>query len=140
MVLPSGPAGKAEGQSRKTARPGEERSAAGKALTLSYREPVCVRCGACMAVCPLYRLVGRETAVARGKLNLLNAWQEGRPPVRRLHRAMRCGATDTEDHQGGPGAAAAEPRAPLAPGFASGPPDLGGASSDYSGSLTGPGY
>ncbi len=38
----------------------------------------CVRCGACMTVCPLYGLLGRETAVARGKLNLLSAWQEGR--------------------------------------------------------------
>ncbi|MDI6854946.1 MAG: (Fe-S)-binding protein, partial [Deltaproteobacteria bacterium] len=40
--------------------------------------PSCVRCGACMTVCPLYGLLGRETAVARGKLNLLEAWQEGR--------------------------------------------------------------
>jgi glycolate oxidase iron-sulfur subunit len=31
-----------------------------------------------MTVCPLYGLLGRETAVARGKLNLLEAWQEGR--------------------------------------------------------------
>lgn len=38
----------------------------------------CVRCGACLAVCPLYALTGREIAVARGKLNLLDAWQEGR--------------------------------------------------------------
>jgi glycolate oxidase iron-sulfur subunit len=39
----------------------------------------CVRCGACMTVCPLYGLTGRESAVARGKLNLLSAWEEGRP-------------------------------------------------------------
>jgi glycolate oxidase iron-sulfur subunit len=31
-----------------------------------------------MSVCPLYGLTGRETAVARGKLNLVSAWQEGR--------------------------------------------------------------
>ena len=31
-----------------------------------------------MAVCPLYKLLGREMAVARGKLNLLAVYQEGR--------------------------------------------------------------
>ncbi|MCD6292970.1 MAG: (Fe-S)-binding protein [Deltaproteobacteria bacterium] len=29
----------------------------------------CVKCGACMAVCPIYRQTGREEMVARGKLN-----------------------------------------------------------------------
>lgn len=38
----------------------------------------CVRCGACMAVCPLYRLTGREPAVARGKLTLWELFREGR--------------------------------------------------------------
>uniref|UniRef100_A0A7V4G9E2 Glycolate oxidase iron-sulfur subunit n=1 Tax=Desulfobacca acetoxidans TaxID=60893 RepID=A0A7V4G9E2_9BACT len=55
------------------ASPGEERlpppAPAGGAA--------CVRCGACMAVCPLYRLTGREVAVARGKLNLWRLVQEG---------------------------------------------------------------
>lgn len=37
----------------------------------------CVRCGACMSSCPLYALTGRETAVARGKLQLLSFWKEG---------------------------------------------------------------
>lgn len=31
----------------------------------------CVKCGACMAVCPIYRQTGREEMVARGKLNLI---------------------------------------------------------------------
>ncbi len=31
----------------------------------------CVKCGACMAVCPIYRQTGREDMVARGKLNLI---------------------------------------------------------------------
>ena len=31
----------------------------------------CVKCGACMAVCPIYRQTGREEMVARGKINLI---------------------------------------------------------------------
>lgn len=38
----------------------------------------CVRCGACMAVCPLYQVTGRESAVARGKLVLWELFQDGR--------------------------------------------------------------
>lgn len=50
-----------------------------------------------MAVCPLYGLTGRETAVARGKLNLLEAWQEGRLTSRKglndlLSCCLLCGA------------------------------------------------
>jgi glycolate oxidase iron-sulfur subunit len=57
----------------------------------------CVRCGACMTVCPLYGLTGRETAVARGKLNLLSAWEEGRPTSEKILReilscCLLCGA------------------------------------------------
>ncbi len=57
----------------------------------------CVRCGACMAACPLYRLLGRETAVARGKLNLWAVYQEGRLASGQLLRevlecCLLCGA------------------------------------------------
>ncbi len=38
----------------------------------------CVRCGSCMAVCPLYKVTGREGAVARGKLTLWELFQSGR--------------------------------------------------------------
>lgn len=31
----------------------------------------CAKCGACTAVCPVYRLTGRETLTARGRLHLL---------------------------------------------------------------------
>ncbi|AEB08520.1 (Fe-S)-binding protein [Desulfobacca acetoxidans] len=37
----------------------------------------CIRCGACMEVCPLYQKTGREAAVARGKLSLLQAFLGG---------------------------------------------------------------
>ncbi|MGQ9688041.1 MAG: (Fe-S)-binding protein [Desulfobaccales bacterium] len=57
----------------------------------------CVRCGACMAVCPLYRLTGREGAVARGKLTLWGLFQAGRltdPKALRdfLEFCLLCGA------------------------------------------------
>lgn len=37
----------------------------------------CVRCGKCRAVCPVFGVVGREPAVARGKLALLDAVLNG---------------------------------------------------------------
>jgi glycolate dehydrogenase iron-sulfur subunit len=57
----------------------------------------CVRCGACMAVCPLYGLTGKEMAVARGKLNLVSAWQEKHLPAGEALRdvlscCLLCGA------------------------------------------------
>jgi len=57
----------------------------------------CVRCGACMAVCPLYRVTGRESAVARGKLTLWELFQAGRlnsPGALRdfLEFCLLCGA------------------------------------------------
>jgi len=59
--------------------------------------PSCVRCGACMAVCPLYRVTGREAAVARGKLTLWELFQAGRldsPEALRevLEFCLLCGA------------------------------------------------
>lgn len=49
---------------------------AGPALGDASRS--CVRCGACMAVCPLYQVTGRESAVARGKLTLWELYRAGR--------------------------------------------------------------
>ncbi len=59
---------------------------------LPQKNPLsCVRCGACMAVCPLYGLTGRETAVARGKLNLVSAWQAGLLPAEdALREVLSC--------------------------------------------------
>jgi glycolate oxidase iron-sulfur subunit len=59
--------------------------------------PGCVRCGACMTVCPLYRHTGREGAVARGKLTLWELFQAGRltsPEALRdfLEYCLLCGA------------------------------------------------
>lgn len=57
----------------------------------------CVRCGACMAVCPLYRLTGREGAVARGKLTLWELFKSGQLTDTRglrdlLEFCLLCGA------------------------------------------------
>ncbi len=45
----------------------------------SWRDELqkCVKCGACMAVCPIYRQTGREEMVARGKLNLIERIETG---------------------------------------------------------------
>src|SRR4030043_1568065 len=33
----------------------------------------CVKCGRCLSVCPVYRELGRERGVARGKLSLIES-------------------------------------------------------------------
>lgn len=58
---------------------------------------VCMRCGMCQSVCPLYGETGREADVARGKLALLDglARQLLRDPAgveKRLHRCLLCGS------------------------------------------------
>ena len=44
-----------------------------------FKEEVdkCVRCGACRSICPTTRVIGRETASARGKLTLIGAYLDG---------------------------------------------------------------
>lgn len=56
----------------------------------------CVRCGACMAVCPVYLAGRREELVARGKLHLMRGMAEGElaagPRTQRaLGRCLLCG-------------------------------------------------
>jgi len=45
---------------------------------LRYEIDRCVRCGACMAQCPVYGATQREGGVARGKIALTRAEQDGR--------------------------------------------------------------
>jgi glycolate oxidase iron-sulfur subunit len=80
-------------------REGKRQKAGSEALTrLSPALPSsCVRCGACMTVCPLYRVTGREGAVARGKLTLWELFQDGRLTSPRALReflefCLLCGA------------------------------------------------
>lgn len=41
----------------------------------------CMKCGNCMEVCPLYKEIGTETSVARGKLALMEAVLSGKIPI-----------------------------------------------------------
>ena len=58
---------------------------------------VCMRCGLCQAVCPLFAETGREADVARGKLALLDGlaqelFQNPQGVVARLNRCLLCGS------------------------------------------------
>ena len=58
---------------------------------------VCMRCGMCQAVCPLYAETGRESDVARGKLALLDGllrqmFTDPRGVQDRLHKCLLCGS------------------------------------------------
>jgi glycolate oxidase iron-sulfur subunit len=73
-----------------------------KALSRLMREledqlVVCMRCGMCQSVCPLYAQTGREADVARGKLALLDGllaemFQDPQGVYDRLNRCLLCGA------------------------------------------------
>lgn len=58
---------------------------------------VCMRCGMCQAVCPLYAETGREADVARGKLALLEGLSKAmfldpKGVSERLNRCLLCGS------------------------------------------------
>jgi glycolate oxidase iron-sulfur subunit len=56
----------------------------------------CVKCGTCRSICPTFRVLGRETASARGKLALIGAYLEGEKGlgedyIRHLKECTMCG-------------------------------------------------
>ncbi len=58
---------------------------------------VCIRCGTCQSVCPLFEQTHREADVARGKLALLdglgkNMFADARGVDERLNRCLLCGS------------------------------------------------
>ncbi|WP_373501288.1 (Fe-S)-binding protein [Desulfococcus sp.] len=58
---------------------------------------VCMRCGMCQSVCPLYEQTGREADVARGKLALLDGlmqemFQDPEGVYERLNKCLLCGS------------------------------------------------
>lgn len=60
---------------------------------------VCMRCGVCQAVCPLFAQTGREADVARGKLALLDGLRYGmfmnsKGVFERLNRCLLCGSCE----------------------------------------------
>jgi len=60
---------------------------------------VCMRCGMCQAVCPLFAETGREADVARGKLALLEGlmqdmFENPKGVYERLNRCLLCGSCE----------------------------------------------
>jgi glycolate oxidase iron-sulfur subunit len=58
---------------------------------------VCMRCGMCQAVCPLFAETGRESDVARGKLALLDGllqemFKDAEGVYQRLNKCLLCGS------------------------------------------------
>jgi len=58
---------------------------------------VCMKCGMCQAVCPLFAVTGREADVARGKLALLDGllvqlFDDPEGVSRRLNKCLLCGS------------------------------------------------
>lgn len=73
------------------------RALAALARKLEDQITMCMRCGMCQAVCPLYAETGREADVARGKLALLDGLARelfSRPQTvqDRLSRCLLCGS------------------------------------------------
>jgi glycolate oxidase iron-sulfur subunit len=61
---------------------------------------VCMRCGMCQAVCPLFAVTGRESDVARGKLALLDGllnkmFEDPKGVYERLNKCLLCGSCAT---------------------------------------------
>ncbi len=71
----------------------------GLMLELEDMVSACARCGACQAVCPLFRETGREADVARGKLVLLenlmqDVFNDPNGVSKRLDRCLLCGSCE----------------------------------------------
>lgn len=65
--------------------------------TLEDQLLVCMKCGLCQAVCPLYAETGREADVARGKLALLEGllqqlFDDPQGVAARLNKCLLCGS------------------------------------------------
>jgi glycolate oxidase iron-sulfur subunit len=57
----------------------------------------CAKCGSCTVVCPVYRVTGRESLAARGKLHLLGTELAGRPSAAfedLFAQCLLCGACE----------------------------------------------
>ncbi len=64
---------------------------------LEEQVAVCIRCGMCQSVCPLFEQTGKEADVARGKLALLNGlmaqvFKNPEGVNERLNRCLLCGS------------------------------------------------
>ncbi|MFH2218636.1 MAG: (Fe-S)-binding protein [Pseudomonadota bacterium] len=64
---------------------------------LEDRLAVCMRCGMCQSVCPLFAETGRESDVARGKMALLDGlvdemFKDPKGVYQRLNKCLLCGS------------------------------------------------
>lgn len=64
-----------------------------------------MRCGACRSICPTFRVLGRETAAARGKLTLVEGYLEGRIDlseayIKHIKECTMCGGCRTSCPRG----------------------------------------
>jgi len=76
---------------------GEMKNLAGLVRELDDQLAVCMRCGMCQAVCPVFAETGRESDVARGKLALLDGiirgmLKDAEAVNDRLMRCLLCGS------------------------------------------------
>ncbi len=67
------------------------------ARELEEQLSVCIKCGMCQSVCPLFEQTGKEADVARGKLALLNGLMNqlfSNPDgvIKRLNKCLLCGS------------------------------------------------
>ncbi|NIA05999.1 MAG: 4Fe-4S dicluster domain-containing protein [Proteobacteria bacterium] len=73
------------------------REAGDRPTNVTPRQPECARCGSCTVVCPVYRVTGRESATARGKLHLLGTGLAETPSALYqdiFARCLLCGACE----------------------------------------------
>lgn len=78
----------------------EARSFLSTEIATSGEHASCIRCGLCLATCPVYRVTLRETDAPRGRIALLNALDEGKlDPTEefasRYYGCLLCGACAT---------------------------------------------
>lgn len=57
----------------------------------------CVKCGTCRSICPTFRIIGKESASARGKITLIDAYINGQiglseEYLRHIKECTMCGA------------------------------------------------
>ncbi|MDD3618949.1 MAG: (Fe-S)-binding protein [Desulfobulbaceae bacterium] len=66
-------------------------------LPLTGQQGQCAKCGSCTAVCPVYRVTGRESLTARGRLHLLGTELAARPSAAYedlFAQCLLCGACE----------------------------------------------
>lgn len=82
---------------RQTQKMADMKELADRVKALEKQLGICVSCGMCQSVCPVFRQTRREADVARGKISLLtglmeNMFSDVRGVDERLNRCLLCGS------------------------------------------------